>query len=360
MQWRADNGLFLQTSSRDYGQSKGPAACHFWFIALCRVVCSLFFDAAVKERLLAYSSTALLFSDRRVDQNVISCNRVMLLHGPPGTGKTTLCKALAQKLAVRLSLRYQQGYLLEINSHSLFSKWFSESGKLIMKLFEKIQEMVEDRDSLICILIDEVESLTAARQMATGTEPTDSIRAVNALLTQLDRLKHYENVLILTTSNITEAIDLAFVDRADIKQFIGLPNVHARYEVLRSCVNELGRVGIITDALPLPDYRAATGGAGAASSQSHAQTLLAIAEKCQGLSGRTLRKLPFQAHAFFVQAPTVSVSSFLAAMVLAVEEEFRNRTALATKDSYPGIPSAASSSSPSPSPSALNGPPARN
>jgi hypothetical protein len=40
---------------------------------------------------------------------------------------------------------------------------------------------------------------------------------VNALLTQLDRLRRHPNALVLTTSNITGAIDLAFVDRADIK-----------------------------------------------------------------------------------------------------------------------------------------------
>lgn len=36
-----------------------------------------------------------------------------------------------------------------------------------------------------------------------GSEPTDAIRAVNALLTQLDALKRFPNVMILTTSNIT-------------------------------------------------------------------------------------------------------------------------------------------------------------
>jgi hypothetical protein len=50
-----------------------------------------------------------------------------------------------------------------------------------------------------------------------GSEPSDAIRAVNALLTQLDALRRHPNVMVLTTSNITEAIDLAFVDRADIK-----------------------------------------------------------------------------------------------------------------------------------------------
>jgi SpoVK/Ycf46/Vps4 family AAA+-type ATPase len=54
-----------------------------------------------------------------------------------------------------------------------------------------------------------------------GSEPSDAIRAVNALLTQLDQLKRFPNAMVLTTSNITEAIDLAFVDRADIKAYIG-------------------------------------------------------------------------------------------------------------------------------------------
>lgn len=57
------------------------------------------------------------------------------------------------------------------------------------------------------------------RQQAavSGSEPSDAIRAVNALLTQLDALRRRPNAVVLTTSNITEAIDAAFVDRADIK-----------------------------------------------------------------------------------------------------------------------------------------------
>ena len=74
---------------------------------------------------------------------VVACNRVILLHGPPGTGKTTLCKGLAQKLAIRLSDKYAASHLIEVNAHSIFSKWFSESGKMVMGMFSQIHEMLE-------------------------------------------------------------------------------------------------------------------------------------------------------------------------------------------------------------------------
>lgn len=139
-------------------------------------------------------------------------------------GKTSLLKALAHKLSIVLSERFENGQLLEINSHSLFSKWFSESGKLVSKIFTRLREEIEKKESFVCILIDEVESLAAARKSAmNGNEPGDAVRVVNALLTQIDQLKQHKNCLILCTSNLTGAIDLAFVDRADIKQYIGFP-----------------------------------------------------------------------------------------------------------------------------------------
>ena len=111
---------------------------------------------------------------------------------------------------------------MEINSHSLFSKWFSESGKLVQKMFDEIKKKVSVSRTFVCVLIDEVESLTSARKNSgSGLECSDAVRVVNALLTEIDKIKQHPNVLILTTSNITGSIDLAFVNRADIKQYVG-------------------------------------------------------------------------------------------------------------------------------------------
>jgi hypothetical protein len=55
------------------------------------------------------------------------------------------------------------------------------------------------------------------------------------------------------------------------------------------------------------------------------QALLRVAAACQGLSGRALRKLPFIAHSFFVQAPSVSLDGFITALGRAAERESQSR-----------------------------------
>lgn len=105
-----------------------------------------------------------------------------------------------------------------------------------------------------------------------GTEPSDGLRVVNALLTQLDKLKHRKNVLIMSTSNLAKAIgkcvslsshntlvrsdhyfvDSAFVDRADIVQYVDLPPREAIYDILRSCILEIVAKGIIGSTVCCP------------------------------------------------------------------------------------------------------------
>ncbi|NXA16045.1 PCH2 protein, partial [Sapayoa aenigma] len=311
-------------------ENEDITAAHHWVLPAAEfhgLWESLIYDTEVKANLLDYVTTTLLFSDKNVDSNLISWNRVVLLHGPPGTGKTSLCKALAQKLTIRLSYRYRYGQLIEINSHSLFSKWFSESGKLVTKMFQKIQEFVDDQDALVFVLIDEVESLTAARStFKAGTEPSDAIRVVNAVLTQIDQIKRYPNVVILTTSNITEKIDMAFVDRADIKQYIGPPSTEAIFRIYLSCLEELMKCQIIYPRQQLLTLRELEMIGFVENNVSRLSLMLKeISGRSEGLGGRVLRKLPFLAHALYIQSPTVTMTTFLQALSLAVDKQFEER-----------------------------------
>jgi hypothetical protein len=206
---------------------------------------NLIFESDIKRGLLDYAQSALLFSDKSVSSHVVHWNRILLLHGLPGTGKTSLCRALAQKLAIRLEHRFPRATLLEIHSHSLFSKWFSTSGKLVSALFQMVRDMVQDDPStLVFVLIDEVESLASSRNNASGGDPSDAMRAVNSLLTSLDRLRSFPNVLVLATTNLAGSVDAAFVDRVDLKVHIGMPILKARYQIICSCLEELVHVGI--------------------------------------------------------------------------------------------------------------------
>ena len=303
--------LSQEEPDEELDEGEGTPFCKEWTIphrSLHGLWESLYYEHEIKQRLLHFATTALLFSDHGVDPQLITWNRVVLLHGPPGTGKTSLCKALAQKLSIKFSARFPTAVLVEVNAHSLFSKWFSESGKLVSKLFSKIQEILEDKDTLVFVLIDEVESLTSARQSAlAGSEPSDAIRVVNALLTQLDALKYFSNSMTLTTSNITEAVDGAFLDRADIKAYIGNPSERARYEILRSAIHELQRCRLVQPAVALMPHKDWTDGRSGqermvldSESELALHASHALASMChdlEGMSGRLLRKLPFLTHA---------------------------------------------------------------
>ncbi|KAF8640121.1 hypothetical protein AX17_001357 [Amanita inopinata Kibby_2008] len=292
---------------------------------------SLIYADDIKTKLLDYIHATLVLSDANIDFNLVSWNRVVLLHGPPGTGKTSLCRALAQKLSIRLShwpTSYTHARLLEVNSHSLFSKWFSESGKLVQRLFNSITELADDEDAFLVVLIDEVESLTAARAGAmAGTEPSDGLRVVNALLTQLDKLKHRKNILIMSTSNLVKAIDSAFVDRADIVQYVDLPPREAIYAILRSCLCEMMDKGIIasvtvpvfkqahmyelTAKVTEPNSLSTTTNDPHERSRNVALRIMALATQCRAhsMSGRALRRLPVLALAQYIGIRNIGSSA---------------------------------------------------
>ncbi len=63
-----------------------------------------------------------------------------------------------------------------------------------------------------------------------------------------------------------------------------------------------------------------------ASSYSWLNLLWQAALEAEGLSGRALRKLPLQAHAFFIQRPSCSARDFANALLNAARKEKRNRS----------------------------------
>jgi len=372
--WQAElcvhaHKLSEQSHESDYieGEDELPA-CEQWElpnIFLKGLWDSIVIDDVIKNRLLSYCNSSVQFSEAGIDTNIISWNRMILLHGPPGTGKTTMCKALAQKLYIRNSSRYTSGMLLEVNSHSLFSKWFSESGKLVMKLFAHIKELAEDTSCLVVVLIDEVESITSARSSSgRSNEPGDAVRVVNAVLTSLDGLRRLPNVLLLCTSNLVDSVDAAFIDRIDMKVYIGPPPLRARFAILQSCLVEIMDKHIISPSVPfsctfediankfephIQSHRTCveatadpsesffrsfevpsfdllrhttsepTGPSIAISMPSTRQLsfeehLFVVAGLCVGMSGRAMRKLPLRAHAYYLQRPSVKVEEFVAAL----------------------------------------------
>ncbi|MCJ1257091.1 hypothetical protein MMC24_004916 [Lignoscripta atroalba] len=319
---------------------------------------SLIFDEPIPTRLLHFT-TRMQEMMKRCSGFLRSSSQLQKALMESGTGKTSLCQALAQKLSIRLSKQYGQTKLIEIHCHSLFSKYFSESGKLVAKMFASIESILDERDTFLYVLIDEIESLASAREHNIGgSEPRDSLRAVNVLLTALDRLRSRSNVLVLCTSNLIEAMDPAFLDRVDLKQYVPGPCAKARYEIYRMCYLELSQCGIIA---PVHYYDEGVAsmveGAGECESpgtvtfesgwhvldddlmpahdimqlrywsklDSPARILWDIAEKSKNLSGRISRRLPALAMALHTNSDPCSIEDALEALSRAVDEELLSK-----------------------------------
>ncbi|OAX82914.1 hypothetical protein ACJ72_02739 [Emergomyces africanus] len=310
---------------------------------------SLLFDELISSTLLRAVSRMLLFSSKKLNTWTINWNRLILLYGPPGTGKTSLCRGLAQKLSIRLGKQFPQSKMVEINAHSLGSKFFSESGKLVGRMFDNIENMLEEEpDTFVCVLIDEVETLTARREQSLhGNEPFDAMRAVNALLTALDRLRHRPNVVVFCTSNLISALDSAFLDRVDIKRFMPNPSSRIIYEIYKDCLENLSNCGLIQGstfdvirvepdnpdtALKYVSYPAET-----LVLPSHTEMVLwyqlfpesipkrlaDLAEASVGLSGRSLRRLPALSLVLHMESAKCSIEQAVEALARGVGEEMR-------------------------------------
>ncbi|KFY02559.1 hypothetical protein O988_02078 [Pseudogymnoascus sp. VKM F-3808] len=218
----------------------------------------LIFDGDIKQKLVVFMTNLLRFSCKPGHSSSSTVNRLVFLSGPPGTGKTSLSIGLAQKLAIRLNKTFGETILLQLNAATLLSQYFGQSAVKIHSIFEALAaQSAETPDTLLVLLIDEIESLAASRETASArNEVHDAVRATNALLTGVDLVRTNANVLIICTSNLSDSLDAAFIDRCGRHIRIPQPALAARYEILRHSINGLIEREIIkTPKVPLPTFR---------------------------------------------------------------------------------------------------------
>ncbi|XP_053950865.1 katanin p60 ATPase-containing subunit A-like 2 [Anastrepha ludens] len=135
----------------------------------------------------------------------------VLLHGPPGSGKTMLAKILYAETR-------EQVTFFNVTSSIVVSKWRGESEKIMRILFHMAVKY-----SPSIIFFDEIEGLTSSRDRPSDHE--SSKRFKNELLQLLDGMEQQMGgVFVLASSNLPWDIDDAFLRRFEKKLLVQLPN----------------------------------------------------------------------------------------------------------------------------------------
>jgi len=145
--------------------------------------------------------------------------RGILLHGPSGTGKTLLAKAVATE---------SEANFVSVRGPELLSKWVGESERGIREIFRRARQA-----SPCVIFFDEVDSIAPIR--GAGGETAVTERVVSQLLTELDGMENLRGVVVLAATNRADMIDPALLrpGRFDKIIQIPLPDKDSRKSILK-------------------------------------------------------------------------------------------------------------------------------
>ncbi len=155
----------------------------------------------------------------------------ILLHGPSGTGKTMLAKAVATE---------SEANFIGVKGPELMSKWVGESEKGIREIFRKA------RQAAPCVIFfDEIDSIAPTRGGGAGMEGgmginTSTERMVSQLLTELDGIQELQGVVVLAATNRVDMIDMALIrpGRFDKIVFVPKPDRKTRQVILEIYVKD--------------------------------------------------------------------------------------------------------------------------